>query len=540
MNSGMILDCTLRDGAYLIDKKFGDENINGIIAGLVEANIDIIEIGFLQNEGMEPGKTIYFNSKDAEKFIPQDRGNSMFAVLADYSRYSVDNLDDYTGKSFDIVRACFFKHEKEAAMDFCREVKRKGYKVFVQPVDILGYSDAELIELIASVNCIEPYCLSIVDTFGSMYAGDLRRVFSIIDHNLIDTCRIGFHSHNNMQMSNALSQEFLSGLGSRYGVIDTTLSGMGRGAGNTPTELVAQYMTAKLGYHYNIDVILDVINNYIDHIRAKCTWGYSTDLFIAGCYSSHVNNIDYLRKKTGIRAKDIRYIINKLSPKARKRYDYDLLENIYMEYISSDIDDKEQVSALAERLSGRNIVVLCPGKSLEKNADRINDYIRENNAVVINVNFITDSIPCDYLYCSNVKRFETLKRNDRINDIGLILASNINYTRPERCFVVSYPRLVKCGWINLDNSVMMLLRLIDDIDISSIAIAGFDGYDTSNKHDNYVSDWLESAVSSEDLIELNSEIKSMFDDYVSVRKHKDTEIVFLTESRFNTLKSEEK
>ena len=45
MNSGMILDCTLRDGAYLIDKKFGDENINGIIAGLVEANIDIIEIG---------------------------------------------------------------------------------------------------------------------------------------------------------------------------------------------------------------------------------------------------------------------------------------------------------------------------------------------------------------------------------------------------------------------------------------------------------------------------------------------------------------
>ncbi len=384
-----------------LDKKFGDNNINGIIFGLVDASIDIIEIGFLQDEGKEPGKTIYFNSADAEKYIPENRGSSMFAVLADFSRYSIENLDDYSGKSFDIVRACFFKHEKEAVIDFCKEIKRKGYKVFVQPVDILGYSDIELVELISAVNSIKPYCFSIVDTFGSMYASDLKRVYSIIDHNLIETCQIGFHSHNNMQMSNVLSQEFLSMLGSRHGVIDTTLSGMGRGAGNTPTELVAQYMTAKLGYHYNIDIILDIINNYINNIRTRCSWGYSTDLFIAGCYSSHVNNIDYLKKKTGIKSKDIRYIINMLSPTIR--YDYDLLEHLYMDYIASDIDDRDMVNALAEKLSGRNIVILCPGKNLEANIDSVNRYIKENNAVVINVNFILDEIAGDFLYCSNLK-----------------------------------------------------------------------------------------------------------------------------------------
>ena len=63
LNNAKLLDCTLRDGAYLIDKKFGDETIIGIIDGLNKANIDIIEIGFLQDEGFGEGKTVYKNSK---------------------------------------------------------------------------------------------------------------------------------------------------------------------------------------------------------------------------------------------------------------------------------------------------------------------------------------------------------------------------------------------------------------------------------------------------------------------------------------------
>ena len=51
MNHAMVLDCTLRDGAYLLDKKFGDSNIQGIIDGLMKARIDIIEIGFFQDDG---------------------------------------------------------------------------------------------------------------------------------------------------------------------------------------------------------------------------------------------------------------------------------------------------------------------------------------------------------------------------------------------------------------------------------------------------------------------------------------------------------
>ena len=248
MKNRLILDCTLRDGAYLIDKKFGDENIFGIIHGLMEANIDIIEIGFLQNDGRGKGKTVYLNGADAKKYIPSEKEGKLFTVLADYSRYSIDNLDENDGNTFDAVRACFFKHERFDAIPFCNKIKEKGYKVFVQPVDILGYSDAELIEFIEMINEVEPFCFSIVDTFGSMYQEDLRRVYNLIEHNLVGSAAIGFHSHNNLQMSSALSQTFLTLIGNRRrGIVDATISGMGRGAGNTPTELVAEYMVKQLG-----------------------------------------------------------------------------------------------------------------------------------------------------------------------------------------------------------------------------------------------------------------------------------------------------
>ena len=95
MNHVQLLDCTLRDGAYLIDKKFGDNVIQGIIKGLMKSNVDVIEIGFFQDDGFGEGKTVFLNSSDAKRFIPEDKNDAMFTVLADCSRYSISNLDAY-------------------------------------------------------------------------------------------------------------------------------------------------------------------------------------------------------------------------------------------------------------------------------------------------------------------------------------------------------------------------------------------------------------------------------------------------------------
>lgn len=531
----MLLDCTLRDGAYLIDKKFGDTTIHGIINGLQKTGIDIIEIGFLQDDGFGEGKTVFKNSLDAEKFVPADKGDTLYAVLADFCRYSIDNLDNYTGKSFDAVRACFFKKERYEVLEFCKQVKAKGYKLFVQPVDILGYTDTEIIEFVNLVNAIEPYCFSIVDTFGSMYVDDLQRVYSLIDHNLVSTSKIGFHSHNNMQMSSALSQEFLKmTFGKREVVVDTTLSGMGRGAGNTPTELVAQYMVSKLGYSYDIDAMLDIIDEYMDNIRSRCSWGYDTHYFIAGAYSAHVNNIAYLKKKNSIRYKDIRYILNKIGAVPRKRYDYDLLDNTYIDYLNSDIDDSKAIAELKATLGNKNIVLIAPGATAKTCADKINQYVKDNNAVVITVNFMYDDVKSDYMYFSNVRRYEYWKNDEKFSDVAKIVTSNVTTAPQSDETVVSFTNLVKCGWEHMDNSAILSLRLLDTLGVKSIAIAGLDGYDYKTSDTNYVSQEMElSNVSIESLL-LNEEIKEMLKDFIDTKTDKE-DILFITPSRFESV-----
>ena len=104
MSHVKLLDCTLRDGGYLIEKKFGDNIIHGIIGGLIKAKIDFIEIGFFQDKGFGEGKTIYKNSADAKRFIPKDKQGCQFTVLADFSRYSLENLDSYEEDGIDADR----------------------------------------------------------------------------------------------------------------------------------------------------------------------------------------------------------------------------------------------------------------------------------------------------------------------------------------------------------------------------------------------------------------------------------------------------
>ena len=534
MNHAMLLDCTLRDGAYIVDKTFGDDTIIGIIKGLVKSRIDCIEIGFFQDEGFGPGKTVYKNSKDAQKYVPLDKGGSIFTVLADCSRYSIENLDECTGDSIDAVRECFFKNERNKAIDNCKAIIKKGYKCFVQPVDILGYTDIELIEFINNINEVEPYCLSIVDTFGSMYQEDLHRVFEIINHNLTPGCKVGFHSHNNMQLSNALSQEFLRmTYGKREVVIDGTISGMGRGAGNTPTELIAQYMVSQLGYNYDMDELLDIIDDYMDNIKSKCSWGYSTSYFVAGSYGAHVNNIAYLSQKNSIRSKDIRYILNKVGSDARKRYDYDLLEKTYIEYLEANVNDDLALNKLYQQLNNKEILILVPGKRVSIEQDRIKDYIQNNNPVVISVSYVDANFTADYVYMSNVRRYNYWKDKKLFISKKKIITSNIKVEKEnESEYIISFNNLVKCGWNHIDNSTLMLLRLLDKLEVGSIAIAGFDGYSFDGDIiSNYASKELELSNVVDNPTELNKEIYSMLEDYNETRKSKIT-IKFITESRF--------
>lgn len=335
-----ITDCTIRDGGYLFNKNSSPEFVQGIINGLVDAGIDFIETGFLQNV-VNGESIVYKNSKDIIKYLPKDKKNSNYLGFCDNSRYSLDKLDDYDGNSFKWLRISFAKHEIDDSLSFCAGAMKKGYLVQCNPMDSISYTDEEREILIKKVNEVKPASFSIVDTFGAMYMHDLERIFKQVDNLLDDTINIGLHSHDNLGLSCALAEQMVS-LAETTGrdiIIDGSLFGMGRGAGNARTELLADYLNKKCGTKYDIQMLLSTIDKYITPILQEIHWGYDLPMYVCGTKHSHVDNVYHLMKKYNCTANEMFNVVEALTPQQRTRYgtgysktDFSVLDSVYKKY----------------------------------------------------------------------------------------------------------------------------------------------------------------------------------------------------------------
>ena len=341
--SVMITDCTIRDGGYLLNKNSGPEFVKGIIKGLVDSGIDFIETGFLQT--VVNGETIvYHNSEDIIKYLPENRKNTEYLGFCDNSRYCLDNLDDYTGKSFKWLRISFAQHEIDEALNFCVGAMKKGYLVQFNPMDSISYTDEARADLINKVNVVKPASFSIVDTFGAMDMMDLVHIFKQVDSLLDKGIKIGLHSHDNLGLSCALAERMieLAERTNRDVIVDASLFGMGRGAGNARTELLADYINKHCGGNYDLQILLATIDQYITPIISTVHWGYDLPMFVCGTKHSHVDNVYYLRKKYKCTANEMYDVINTLTPQQRTRYgtcysktDFSVLEKAYEDYKES-------------------------------------------------------------------------------------------------------------------------------------------------------------------------------------------------------------
>ena len=166
MNNISILDCTLRDGGYCNEWKFGDKNISAIISGLQEANVDIVECGFITNKIKYSGNISKFNTVEQfEKFIPFNKKGVKFVAMINYGEYNVDDLPDANNSRLDAIRVAFHRNDMIEAINFSKKIREKGYDIFIQPMVSLNYTDIEFLKLIDLVNSIKPYAFYIVEYF---------------------------------------------------------------------------------------------------------------------------------------------------------------------------------------------------------------------------------------------------------------------------------------------------------------------------------------------------------------------------------------
>lgn len=313
-----VLDCTLRDGGYVNDWKFGNENIRTIISGLLNAKIDYVECGFLKEVCYDKSRTIFSSCEQLTKIS----NSKNLCLMINYGEYDFSRLPQNSDIT---LRVAFKKHDFNDALEYCKKLKEKGFKIFINPMVTDSYTKSELKLLITTVNEIKPIALTIADTIGEMTTKDIETLFTIIDKYLDTDISICFHSHNNIQMSFANTQRLIELSGNRDLIIDSSIFGMGRGAGNLCTELITKYLN-----RYNMSEIMAVSKENIMPIYETHPWGCSAESYLAAINHCHPNYVTFMSDKN-LTAEDMNKIFQLIPDDKKTIFDKSLIENLILQ-----------------------------------------------------------------------------------------------------------------------------------------------------------------------------------------------------------------
>ena len=310
-----ILDCTLRDGGYVNSWEFGSEEIKHIISSLNNAKIDYIECGFLKNIKYNKNITLFSNIEQLQKISNAQN----LCLMINYGEYTINDIPDNCGI---ILRIAFKKHEVKDALNYCMKLKLKGCDIFINPMVTDSYTEDELDFLIKNVNKIKPKAFTIADTIGEMRTSDIEKIFNSIHLRLDKKIALCFHSHNNIQMSFSNTKKLIELCQDRNLIIDSSLFGMGRGAGNLCTELIAQQIGK-----YNLTEIIRVSRNYIMPIYEKQPWGCSLENYLGAINHCHPNYVKFLSDKN-LSAEQMNKIFQSIPDDKKTIFDKELIEKL--------------------------------------------------------------------------------------------------------------------------------------------------------------------------------------------------------------------
>ncbi len=476
-NKITLLDCTLRDGGHLNEGVFGEHMIRRTISNLVMANIDIIEIGFLMEDDYDNDTARFRTIEDVKKVLPKEKGNSRFSLMADY--IDLDNIEDCDG-TIEFIRLSFKRQRLDWALATVAKLKKKGYKCFLNPVNCNVYSDEEYIDVIKRVNEATPYGFSIVDTFGVLRKRDLSRLYYIVENNLNEDICIGIHLHENMGISFLLAQHFIEIHNPKRKInIDASLLGMGRAPGNLCLEQIMDYMNEQYDCNYELEPAFDIISDYIQPLKDNKKWGYTIPYYLSAKFGLHRTYAEYLMGKWKLDSKDILRILSKVERSEAEYFNEEYIEQLYREYMQVSIDDSSDVLKLKKEIGNRNVLLIAPGASIGKYKDEIVEILQNKNICSIGIGFIPDFCDVDYVWLSTPKRYNHYDFNRAY--VKVVITSNLLHDAKVYDYVFNYERLICHDDIVSDNSTLMVLNFLKNINKSKVYIAGFDGFSKSQQ-----------------------------------------------------------
>ena len=338
-NNVSILDATLRDGGQGLEDLnkngfsrlcFDESDKSAIISHLSQSGVEMIELGAIgpSKDNKNPF-AIYQTIEELSQYLPPTKTDRIM-YLGLYIGPDTDiNLIPHHDESLvEGVRVILRYSELQKSLDYCQALSRKGYKVFVQPMLTMRYTQDELERVIQSANDMNAYACYFVDSYGYMGQEDIQRFYELYDRLLAPGIRMGFHAHNNMNMAMANAIHFSHMANERPLILDACATGMGQGAGNLATEMIVPYMNTYFGKDYKLDNILEVCDLLDRKMLPSSPWGYSLTCFLPALYKTAYKYAIMMRMGYHLPFTEINRLLRDMPDDMRNRYTSDNLTKI--------------------------------------------------------------------------------------------------------------------------------------------------------------------------------------------------------------------
>lgn len=526
MNSLKVLDVTLRDGGCVNDFNFGQNYMEKILKAQEASGVDVIEVGYLDEVyGTQSGRTQFINEKVIKQsFLKNKKDGTSYVAMVDFGKFDVEKLETRTPDGIDGIRIAFHKKDCMKISSVVKTIIQKGYECYIQPMVTLRYSDAELIAFIDLVNREMDAAAGfyIVDSFGQMRPNDMSRILNLVDHNLSRHMTLGFHSHNNLQMAYSNAITMLQFPTNRNLMIDCSIMGMGKGAGNLNAELLMEHLNLFYGKNYQIAPLLEVIDKVINPLHAEFYWGYSPEYYLSATNQCTPKYASFFYDKHMLPIDQVSELLSLIDCEKKISFDKEYAEELYCKYnANKSVDDRICVEALKKEFKGKRAILLAPGKSVVAILSELETNIKSENDICIGMNTLFDIN--DYILTTRKEVYDQAVEQGR----NVIVCSNISTGGRGNVRILNYQNWIEREEEIQDSSAIIALNLLEQCGVRVVMLAGFDGF-SGDINENYYHEGLRHPMNSRQADKQNKYFKK----FIESKRKNGLEIEFLTHSKY--------
>ena len=462
-----ILDCTLRDGGYYTDWDFKSELLDKYFAEINHLPVDIIEIGYRSTPQQKYfGKYFYlpdFILRELEK----KKISKEVAIMFNEKNTRPEHLDKllYGLKPVvSIIRLAVDPKNFERAIILAHEIKNRGFDVTFNLMYMSKYSkDTAFISKLSAVDELVRY-LNLVDSYGGMLPNEVTEMVVRVQNET--KALLGFHGHNNMELAFANT---LAAMDAGCKIVDSTLTGMGRGAGNLKTELLLTHLASRGVVEFDFNALSALVEEWSD-LQNNYRWGTSLPYMVSGANS--------------LPQKDVMEWVT------QRWYSFNSIIRALHNQKAGE-EDNIKLPVFKSEKSYKNVIVIGGGPSAVEHAEAVKQFIQKLDDVCIVHASSKNAKSYEDVYC---KQYYCLVGNEghRLEQVF----NGLNHFHGE-CILPPYPRkmgtyipnVLKNNSFELekvdftdkyqDAHTSLALQTVIDLQAESVYLVGYDGYDKS-------------------------------------------------------------